>query len=262
MSLSTSIARVFGIPIRVHFTLWLLLPVIALSLANSLFWGLIIAVGLFASVALHELGHSLIAIKKGCRVREILLLPIGGMAQMDKMPAKPADEILIAIAGPLVSLLLFAMLTIIGHICRKAGLGNLAALANTLGGVNLILGIFNLLPSFPMDGGRVFRALLTPRVGKVRATQLATTTGRIIAVIFGFIGLLTLPYGLNLIVIGIFIYIAAGAEYRAVQYESKPHWQPHSHQWGREPQQCDVNDSEITVGPPPYERKDNGNIGP
>ena len=111
MSKSTHIVTVFGIPIRVHITLWILLPLIAINLAHSmgsfsLFWGLLAAVGLFTSVALHELGHSIVALAKGCRVREILLLPIGGMAQLDRMPSRPSDEFQIAIAGPAVSLLL------------------------------------------------------------------------------------------------------------------------------------------------------------
>ena len=260
--MATEVAKVFGIPIRVHITLWILLPFIALSISDSFFLGLLVAGGVFASVALHELGHSLVALAKGCRVQEILLLPIGGMAQLDRLPDKPKDEILIALAGPAVSLLLggvFAALSYLGINLLFWPL--FSAIMSTLAGLNLILALFNLLPSFPMDGGRVFRAIMTPRLGRVAATRIATKTGRVIAVIFGIIGLMTFPYGLNLLVVAIFIYFAAGAEYRAVLMQEAADNEPVNpffHAWPRRDLRdhpIDYQDSDIVVGPPPYEKK-------
>ena len=111
---SYKIARIYGIPIRVHLTLLLVLPIMALDFGRALgpgqfLWGVAAAIGLFASIALHELGHSIVAIQKGCRVRDILLLPIGGVAQLESMPTRPKDEFQVAIAGPAVSLALAAI---------------------------------------------------------------------------------------------------------------------------------------------------------
>lgn len=263
MSNSTSLGKVYGIPIRVHITLWILLPIIAMNFAhglgsNSLLWGLLAAVGLFASVALHELGHSIVAIHKGCRVREILLLPIGGVAQMEHLPSQPNDELQIAIAGPAVSMLLAIVFAGIGHLAHQAGMRSATVILTVLGSINFILALFNLLPSFPMDGGRVFRAWMTPRVGRLEATRRAAKIGRVMAIIFGIIGVF--QFNLFLIAIAIFIYFAAGAEYRTVAVQetigrrfyrpSAPPSPPPQAQ-----QSFQSGDREFTVSPPPYERK-------
>ncbi len=224
------ITTVMGIPVRVHITLIILL--IILTFSSGVF-GLLYAVALFASVALHELGHSWVAIRKGCRVHEIMLLPIGGVAKMNNIPSRPKDEFLIAAAGPLTSLILAVFF---------GWLGQFAFFFISLRNVNLMLCLFNLLPSFPMDGGRIFRAFMTPRLGRLKATALAARIGRIMAVAFAVFGLFQGNF--FLIVIAIFIYQAAGAEYRAIYLQQM------SQDWFTAGQTADVE-----VSPPPYARK-------
>lgn len=253
---SYQIGRVFGIPIRVHVTLLILLPLMALDFSQSMggrsvLWGLAAAVGLFASIVLHELGHSLVALSKGCRAREILLLPIGGMAQMDSMPEKPRDEFQVAIAGPAVSLALGFAGLFLRDLLVNMGLPRPALVAHVLGRLNIMLAIFNLLPSFPMDGGRVFRAWLTPRLGRVLATGIAARTGRFMAIAFGVYGLFTM--NIFLILIAFFIYQAAGAEYRMVRIQEAARRTAYP-SWGRPEEAWPYEEGEIEVSPPPYRR--------
>jgi Zn-dependent protease len=231
---SYKLTTVMGIPIRVHLTLLILLLFVALTRGLA---GILIAVGVFASVALHELGHSWVAVRKGCQVREIMLLPIGGVAKMTHIPVRPMDEILMAAAGPFVSFLLAVFFWLL------TGLGFLAMLFATLSGINLMLCMFNLLPSFPMDGGRIFRAFMSPRLGRLKATALAARIGRIMAVAFGIFGLF-FAHSFLLVLIAIFIYNAAGAEYRAVYAQ---HMQQ---EWFTVEPQADIH-----VSPPPYAQK-------
>ncbi|MCF7849867.1 MAG: site-2 protease family protein, partial [Kiritimatiellales bacterium] len=161
---SILIGRVFGIPIRVHILLVILLPVLAMLYSDSFIFGLMLVVGVFTSVALHELGHSFVAMRKGCYVKEIVLSPIGGVAKMSNIPTKPMDEFQVAIAGPLVSLSLAAILLFAPF-----------PLLFWIGAVNAGLFLFNLLPAFPMDGGRVLRAFLTRKKGRLEATRIAAT---------------------------------------------------------------------------------------
>jgi len=260
---SFQIARIRGIPIRVHFTLLLLLPVIALQLAGSggwiaWGWGLLAALCLFLSVALHELGHSFVSLAKGCPVLDILLLPIGGVAQMARLPERPRDEFQIALAGPLVSLALAGLcyggLAAWARAARQAGLAELSAV---VGVINFQLALFNLLPSFPMDGGRIFRAWLTPKLGRLLATRIAAAVGKFLAVLFGLFGLWP-PLNPLLVAIAVFIYAAAGAEYRMVLHEElarrPPPFPPHP--WCTSPPGTSQLDSDdVTVGPPPYRRR-------
>jgi len=230
---SYKLTTVMGIPIRVHLTLVILLLFVAFTRGLP---GILIAVGVFASVALHELGHSWVAIRKGCQVREIMLLPIGGVAKMSHIPSRPMDEFLVAAAGPLVSFLLAVLfwgLTFTGFFTM---------LFINLFVINLMLCLFNLLPSFPMDGGRIFRAFMSPRLGRLKATALAARIGRIMAVAFGIFGLFNGQF--LLILIAIFIYNAAGAEYRAVYAQHM------SQEWFTVEPQADIH-----VSPPPYARK-------
>ncbi|HKL20967.1 MAG TPA: site-2 protease family protein [Tichowtungia sp.] len=230
---SYNLTKVMGIPIRVHLTLVIFLIIIAFSTGLQ---GILIAVGVFASVALHELGHSWVAIRKGCSVREIMLLPIGGVAKMTHIPTRPMDEVLMAAAGPFVSFLLAVVFWLL------TGLGFLPMLFVYLAAINLMLCLFNLLPSFPMDGGRIFRAFMSPRVGRLKATELAARIGRIMAVLFGIYGLFNGHF--MLILIAIFIYNAAGAEYRAV------YTQHMTQEWFTVEPQADIH-----VSPPPYAQK-------
>ncbi|MGD9782792.1 MAG: site-2 protease family protein [Kiritimatiellia bacterium] len=228
MANSYSIGRLFDIPIRVHVTLLIFLPLFAFSFMpvggpQGLFYGALGAVGLFASVALHEIGHSLVARAKGSRILEILLLPIGGMARLDALPRRPADEIQTALAGPAVSLTLGAAGLFFAPLVYAFN-PPLAIICHELGRINIMLVLFNLIPSFPMDGGRVFRAALVPRLGRLRATRLAAQVGRVFAGVFGIWAFWPLLHhgqiNFFLLFIAYFVYQSAGAEARQAEREA------------------------------------------
>jgi Zn-dependent protease len=259
---SYKIAQVWGIPIRVHISLVLLILYLAFQgwragreTGNPLVyvgWVLLALALVFLSVALHELGHSFVAIRKGCKVREITLMFIGGAAQMERIPRRPRDELLMALAGPAVSLVLGALGYLTGTYFERAGQGNLGFLLRDLvGTLNFFLAGFNLLPAFPMDGGRVLRALRTPRVGRLRATFDAARIGKIFAFLFGIYGFLTGRW--LLVFIAFFVYSSADREYRAVRQEEAAR-RGDTHPWAglgfgsREPPPEDV----VDVGPSPY----------
>lgn len=221
---SWKVAEVAGIGIFVHPTFLLLLGWVALTEwlgrrgAAATLSGVLFVTVLFAIVVLHELGHALTAKRFGIRTRDITLLPIGGVARLERMPDDPRQELLVALAGPavnaVISIALFALL---------AASNNLAALAvqsfdqgSLLGRLvwaNVSLAVFNLLPAFPMDGGRVLRAFLALHMDYVRATQLAASIGQTLAFIFGFIGLFSNPF---LVLIALFVWMGAGQEASAV----------------------------------------------
>ena len=249
---SYKIARVWGIPIKVDLSLIVLL--LFFSFDFGILKGLLMAAGLLASIVLHELGHSLVAIRKGCRVREITLMFIGGAAQMERIPTKPLDEALMAIAGPAVSLL-------IGSLCLLGGAYLPASLfayafnyVQWLGWVNLALLVFNLIPAFPMDGGRVLRSALTPKFGRLKATLIASRLGKAFALFFGIFGLYHNAW--TLIVIAFFIFVSAGNEYRHVQMQEAARrqgfgaWPPFD-----APSASNADeDDQVTISPPPYEK--------
>jgi len=258
---SFQIGRLWGIPIRVHVTLLIVLPLIAFDFGlalrpPSIIWGVVAAIGLFTSIALHEVGHSLVGARKGCPARDILLLPIGGLAQLESMPRDPRDEFQVAIAGPAVSFLLAIIGWAAGIALSSAGMHRPGTVIMLLGAVNLMLALFNLLPSFPMDGGRIFRAWLTPKLGRLTATRVAAKVGRFMAIVFGIIGLLKL--NVFLILIALFIYQAAGAEYRMVRIQEASRrsqsgpWVSLGDQW--------PYDEEIIVSPPPFETRQNSSF--
>ena len=257
MAQSYSIGNIFGIPIRAHVTLLILLPLFAFSFMpapglQGLFYGALGAAGLFGSVALHEVGHSLVARAKGSRILGILLLPIGGMARLDQLPKRPADEIQTALAGPAVSLGLGLAGWFFAPFVYPFN-PFLAVLCRELGRINVMLVLFNLIPSFPMDGGRVFRAALVPRLGRLRATRIAAAVGRGIAWLFGIWALWPLFDGgsinFSLLLIAYFVHQSAGAEARLAAVEdaeARPRapgglWQ--------------IPEADVSVGPPPYARR-------
>ena len=226
MGWSFKIAEVSGINIRIHITFFLILLVGALqwggaSNPQGALFGILLMLLLFLCVTLHELGHSLVAQRFGIPVREIILLPLGGVALLTRTPEKPRDEFLIAIAGPLVNVVIFLVLLLLGPV---AGVGLLderltfqglqTPSAETLRlwllGANLMLVLFNLIPAFPLDGGRMLRALLAMRLGYPRATRLASTIGQGFAVLFGFIGVFTNNW--SLLLIAVFVFFGAGQE--------------------------------------------------
>ncbi len=239
---SILLGRVSGIPIRAHLLLLLALPFFMTWFsAPSGFMRLLGAVGVFVSVALHELGHSIVAQKKGSHIQEIVLYPFGGAAKISNIPTRPTDEIQVALAGPAVSLLLGLAGLFLGvRLFASQPDGAPLPLILQLGAVNIALAVFNILPVFPMDGGRVLRALLATKKTRVDATRIAATVGKYFCILFVIYGLLN-GY-LLLAFIGIYIYFAGKTEYRHVLLEHQA-----SHFSGFRDEQIDVE-----VSPPPY----------
>ncbi|MDJ0820882.1 MAG: site-2 protease family protein [Paracoccaceae bacterium] len=218
MTWSFPLGRLLGSELRVHATFFLLLAWVAISaygtggvqaaLINTVF-----ILSLFACVVAHEYGHALMARRFGIKTPDITLLPIGGMARMEKMPEKPAQEIAVAFAGPAVNVVIWALLITFGASTEFDLLTDPTSTRDFLGrlaAVNLFLAIFNLIPAFPMDGGRVLRALLATRFDRVRATQIAATAGQLFAFLLGFLGLSS--GNLILMLIAVFVFLAAQAE--------------------------------------------------
>ncbi len=245
---SILLGRVSGIPIRAHILLLIALPLFMtwFETPNPLmrFVG---AIGLFTSVALHELGHSIVAQKKGSHIQEIVLYPFGGAARMTNIPSRPVDEILVALAGPAVSLILGVAGLFAGFkIYISQPEGTPYPLTLQLGVINIVLFVFNLFPVFPMDGGRVLRALLALKKSRVEATRIAATVGKYFCIFFVVYGLLKL--NLLLAFIGGYIYFAGQAEYRYVRLQHQA-----SHFSGFREDRIDVE-----VSPPPYARGTSG----
>ncbi len=235
MNGSIRLFNIRGITLRVHVTFPLILVWAALQFGlfaglgtTGAVFGVLVTLLLFVIVVLHELGHSTVAQHYGIPVKDIVLLPIGGVAQMARIPEEPAQEFLIAIAGPLVNfvlagLMLFANLAFglggnLGNpLAVLAGLGgiSLASVFNYLFIANLFLGIFNLIPAFPMDGGRILRALLATRLDYVRATDVAATIGKLMAILLGVWGLF--GGGIFVILIAFFVFFEADQEGKMVK---------------------------------------------
>lgn len=207
----------FGVPIRLHFTFILFfafLLITARGAQSALINGVYIA-AFFTSVLLHELGHSAVSRRYGIRTLEIVLYPIGGVARLERMP-KPKEELWIALAGPAVNVLIALalgawLLYASGSIEWLSVLNPTDSnLFNRIALANLVLAAFNMLPAFPMDGGRVLRALLARSRPEDEATRLAATIGKVMAVLMGIFGLLNGM--LMLMFIAVFVYVAASAE--------------------------------------------------
>jgi Zn-dependent protease len=232
---SFRIARIKGIDIRVHITFALALLWAALEwglwrglgLAGA-FYGVVLIGLLFVCVTLHELAHSLVAQRYGATVRGITLLPIGGVAYLEGKPERPAQEFWMALAGPAANVAIAALIGVVAlPLLGWRALGGFGALWNTLNGLgperllvdlltaNVGLAIFNLLPAFPMDGGRVLRSLLATRMGELDATRIAVRVGQGLAIVLGLVGLFT--GALNLILIAAFIFFGARQEWRGSQ---------------------------------------------
>ncbi|NNC09124.1 site-2 protease family protein, partial [Corallococcus exiguus] len=181
-------------------------------------WGLAVAVGLFVSVLLHEMAHTFYALRHGGEVRGITLMIVGGVSELAEVPKRPRDEALMALVGPLTSLGLAAFLGVLTWLVHGLGMFQVQFALFTLAMLNAVLGGFNLLPAFPMDGGRIVRAALTPRLGMVRATKVAAGLGRVFAVMFGVWGLVTLnPFTL---VVAFFVLMGAEGESRQVRMKA------------------------------------------
>ena len=237
-----SIGKVMGIPIRLHISLLIVLPYIMTFFTTpNMFFRLLGAVGIFVSVALHELGHSVVAQAKGSYILEIVLYPFGGAAKIANIPKRPMDEILVALAGPAVSVLLGILGIAAGFVILTANPeSNPGSLILELGAINAGLFIFNIFPVFPMDGGRVLRAILTRKKGRLAATRIAVTISKYFCLFFVIYGLLNMQ--LFLAFIGVYIYFAGKMEYRMVQMEYQE-----DHFSGFRAGKIDVE-----VSPPPY----------
>jgi len=221
MKWSWSLGRVAGIQLRIHATFFILLAWMALvygretGTLGGAVAGVVFTIAVFASVVLHELGHALTARRFGVDTRDITLLPIGGVARLEAIPKNPAQELAIALAGPAVTL---AITLVLGMAVRltarsvlppEAGLATAAGFVVELMWVNAMLLVFNLLPAFPMDGGRVLRALLAMRMSYLRATRIAARAGRAFALLFGMLGVIYDPL---LVLVALFVWLGAAAE--------------------------------------------------
>ncbi len=206
--------------LKVHATFFLLLAwvIVVASLEAGIAAALVnvaFIIAIFACVVLHELGHATMARRFGIKTPEIVLLPIGGIARLERMPEDPREEILIAIAGPAVNVAIW--LVLVAFLNVQVSLDALGSLEDPshgflarLASVNLILVVFNMIPAFPMDGGRVFRAVLAMFMDRPQATRIAANVGQVMAFLFGFLGLANgSPI---LVLIAIFIFFAATAE--------------------------------------------------
>jgi Zn-dependent protease len=218
---SWRLATIAGIDLHVHGSFLLLMAFIALRDlvsgrgATAALRGSLLIIAIFATIVLHELGHALTARRFGVRTRNILLLPIGGIARMESLPAKPSQQLVVALAGPAVSAYVALLLYGIARLFDwPVGLG--AAESGTmpfitqLMWVNVSLAVFNVLPGYPLDGGRILRALLAMRLPPERATQIAARVGQGVAVLLAILGLYFNPL---LVVIAVFVWLGAQAEH-------------------------------------------------
>jgi Zn-dependent protease len=221
---SWRIGRLFGIDLRIHATFLILLAWIGIAhfLSGNLVTaleGVALVVCTFGVIVVHELSHALVARRFGIPTRDITLLPIGGVSTLERMPDRPTEELLVAIVGPLtnfaLALLLFAGLYLNG---RSFVPENISVIGGPflakLAWINISLGVFNLLPAFPMDGGRVLRAALATRMGRLRATTVAARVGQASALLLGFAGLWLSPV---LVLIAFFVWMGAQQELSSVR---------------------------------------------
>jgi Zn-dependent protease/CBS domain-containing protein len=215
---TVGVVRLFGIPVRLHFTFVLLLIFLVFIGVGGRQSGAATAVyvlALFGSVLLHELGHALAARQYGIRTLEIVMFPIGGVARLERMP-KARQEFWIAIAGPLVNVLIaMALLVWLSRTGQLTPVEMMrdptdANLAQRIAFGNMLLFLFNLLPAYPMDGGRILRSLIALRKPEDQATQIAAGAGRALAIVMGLFGLLSANF--MLLFIAMFVYLGASQE--------------------------------------------------
>ena len=226
---SWKIGEFAGIGVYIHATFLILVVWVlfvywtASHTIRGMVSGLLLTLALFACVVLHEFGHALTARHYGIRTRDITLLPIGGVSRLERMPDEPKQEFYVAFMGPVVSVaiavLLFLVLRLTGASVTLASLSSwtAASFLARLMIANATLAVFNLLPAFPMDGGRIFRALLARFMGPEKATRIAAGVGHAIAVLFAVLGLFTNPF---LVLIALFIWMGASQEATMAQMKS------------------------------------------
>ena len=237
MKTSIQILNIMGIPIKLHITFLLILPVFAYIFSTNpstfgfsdvepaslkYLFSASTAISLFVCVLLHELGHSYVAKKHGVDIQSITLFLFGGVSSMEDIPRNPKTELKMAVAGPAVSLLIGSILIIIYNFYKIDNLfpiqDPLLRLIWVVGYINLILCIFNLLPAFPMDGGRVLRAWFAERTSYIKATRTAAGIGKMFAILMGIFGFLTVSIGgFWFMLIAFFIYIGASEEEKSTE---------------------------------------------
>lgn len=225
---SWKIGEFAGIGVYIHATFLLLVAWLAMrhyaagdSLAATIV-GIVFVLAIFFCVVLHEYGHALTARRFGVKTKDIILFPIGGVARLERIPEKPEQELWVALAGPavnvVIALLLYVWLTVTGTMVPWQELEVAEGpFLQRLMLVNVLLVVFNMLPAFPMDGGRVLRAFLAMRLPYQRATQIAATIGQGLALMFGFLGLVGNPF---LLFIAFFVWIGAAQESSLVQIKA------------------------------------------
>lgn len=260
MNWSLKLLKVKGIDIKVHLTFVLILIWAAYrwsvntgeGLQGAIF-GIVATLLLFLSVTLHELGHSLQALKFGVKVRDITLLPMGGLARLEEVPEEPNKELRIALAGPLVNFAIAALLIGLGALLNARALVSLEELQASLGSVswsgllayltstNIILGLFNLVPAFPMDGGRVLRALLAKKMNYAKATKIAAQIGQGFAFLMGLWGFMSGSW--TLVLIAVFVWMGAGQESQGAQVKHTLGGTTVGQAMTRSPHTLRVNDS-------------------
>jgi Zn-dependent protease len=228
MSWSFKIAKILGIDVRIHITFFLLLAFVGLGSYQSggtpgAVMGVLFICLVFLCVLLHEFGHAIAARRYGIRTPDITMLPIGGVARLERMPENPVQELVVAVAGPLVNVVIAGTLALIfgfsGDLLHLGTLDDGASnLPQKLIRVNALLVLFNMIPAFPMDGGRVLRAFLAMRLPYAHATQIAANVGQLMAFAFGFWGI-TQGQPM-LILIAVFVYFGAQSEAAHAQLKS------------------------------------------
>lgn len=203
MTWSFNLGAIAGTAVRVHVTfalllVWIWLMHYRIGGASAAWEGVAFILAIFACVVMHEFGHIAAARYFGIKTPEITLLSIGGVARLERMPEEPGQEFIVAVAGPLINVIIAAL--IFAAIGGSAGIEQMAQVEDPRGGflvrlagVNVFLVLFNMIPAFPMDGGRVLRAALASRMSWARATQIAASIGQGLAFVFGFVGLSTIP---------------------------------------------------------------------
>jgi Zn-dependent protease len=231
---SFNLGKIAGIGIFIHWTFSLLILFVvyvnykAGQNVTQILWSVLFIVCIFLTVVLHELGHALTAKKFGIKTKDITLLPIGGLARLERLPEKPSEELMVAFAGPLVNIVL-AFITSLFITLPDNPEDVVAQLSDGVNAnnfflnfylVNIVLAIFNLIPAFPMDGGRVLRALLSYKLERPLATKIAARIGQLLAMGFVFLGFFSNPF---LIFIGIFVFMGAQieSEYTETKYMLK-----------------------------------------
>ena len=226
---SLKIGRVLGINLFIHWTFWLL-PLWVVFTWNSataiipLWMMLLLIASVFTCVVLHELGHALMAKHFGIRTRRIILSPLGGIAQLERMSHQPWEEFCIAVAGPFVNVVISMALiaTLVAGFVLSPALAETALwqFAGYLLSANVLMVLFNMIPAFPMDGGRVLRAILAGSMGLLEGTRVAVTVGTIVAILMGTIGayLAGNPW---LLLIAVFVIWAGHQELRGLEFEEE-----------------------------------------